>query len=77
MTLFKSTRTVIECAVSVNNCSEKTVDFLTKDVDKGDLDKMCKFYPAARKTDGMVYTKNSMLSNRYGLQKIFEKPSVS
>lgn len=71
-----STKNVVKGAVTVlrTYCREKNVDFPSEGIGKGLLDELlCKFYPAARKTDGNMYSKKSLLSIRYGLQKHFEK----
>ena len=72
-----STRNVIKCSITVLRayCQEMDIDF-PDEGNKASLDELLrKFYPAARKADGSYYSKKSMLSIRYGLQKHFEKTS--
>lgn len=69
----KSTKNVIKGSLSIfdNYCLEKNIDFPTE---AGELNSLLKkFYTAVRTKDGSLYTKKSMLSIRYGLQKHFEK----
>lgn len=71
-----STRNVIKGAVGVlqKYCTEKSVDFPSEACSPQELDRLlCSFYPSARTAKGEFYSKKSMLSVRYGLQKHFEK----
>jgi hypothetical protein len=54
--------------------TEKSIEFPDETIEKQPLDDLLqKFYPATRKANGQFYSKKSMLSIRYGLQKHFEK----
>ena len=71
-----STKNVIKGSVAILRtfCGEKNFDFPTEECSNEELNSLLsKFYPSARRSDGELYSKKSMLSIRYGLQKHFEK----
>lgn len=73
-----NTKNVIKGALTIlkSYCGEKNLEFtgLSNDVDE--LNKLLsKFYAAVRTKTGELYSKKSMLSIGYGLQKHFKKAS--
>ncbi|XP_065927617.1 uncharacterized protein KIAA1958-like [Magallana gigas] len=73
----KNTKNVVKTAENILNDYLSTLDLslhLLKDKSCEEIvEVLRKFYCAARKKDGSMYAKKSMISIRYGLQKSFEK----